>query len=109
MGLDIGTSSLGYDANNLSTLIEKLQVELIDSTIESLANGVQTLESNMPDYWVGDSAEAFRNKLEADSYKLAQQFQSISNALAGEIGQMMANVANSDHTVGDSIRATIND
>ena len=103
MGLDIESSNLGYDINNLSTLIQKLQIELIDSTIESISTGVQTLESNMPNYWIGDSSEAFRSKLEVDSFKLAQQFQSISRALESEIKQMIANVANSDSTVAASI------
>ena len=109
MGLDIQTSHIGYDENNLQSLIEKIQTELINDAINKIMEGVTTLEGNMPDYWVGDSADAFREKLDNDSQKLKLAFEDIYKSLESEIKQMMANVANSDYAVGDSIRATISE
>ena len=103
MGLDIQGSNIGYDQNNLQSLIERIQTELIIDSLNKILDGITILEDNMPNYWVGDSAEAFRSKLEVDSSKLAQQFQSISRALESEIKQMMANVVNSDAVVAASI------
>jgi uncharacterized protein YukE len=109
MGLDIQTSHIGYDANNLQSLIDKIQTELIIDAINKIMEGVTTLEEHMPDYWVGDSADAFREKLDNDSQKLKLAFEDIYKSLESEIKQMMANVANSDNAVGASIRATISE
>lgn len=103
--LTIDNATIGYDVEGMNTVYKDIKANLIDEVIKQLDANVPTLISNVNNYWIGASADAFKTKIENDTAIVKKRLREIEMGLTVELNQMMRNVNNSDATLAEDIKA----
>jgi len=103
MGLDIGSSSIGVSKQGMSAVKDAIKLDLIEKSIESIKGDVETLKTNIDDYWHGASATAFSAKVEAEKSKVCTILGVLEEKMELDLGVMATNTAVADAEVATAI------
>ena len=73
--LNIEQAGIGYDTAGISNFLNKLNLDVIDDLVSKLHNNIGPLREAVDQVWVGQSANAFKEKLEKESgFKINRTF-----------------------------------
>lgn len=96
MALNIENATIGFDANNVETALNNLNIKVIQDTITKMNNSMQGLRDYVDSAWVGSSAEQFKTNMESDKEKIAQSLQDTYDVLKSEMYQIINEMAAAD-------------
>ena len=99
----IEQAGIGYDTVGISNFLNKLNLDVIDDLIATLHNNMGTLRGAVDQMWVGQSANAFKDKLERDSQTMIETLDGIKDDVRAEFAQIAQNVDNYDAAIADSL------
>lgn len=102
--LNIEQAGIGYDTVGISNFLNKLNLDVIDDLISKLHNNMGTLRAAVDQVWAGQSANAFKEKLERDSETMVQTLEGIKDDVKAEFAQIAQNVDNYDSAIAESLR-----
>ncbi|MBO5475647.1 MAG: hypothetical protein J5982_04025 [Bacilli bacterium] len=102
--LNIEQAGIGYDTVGISNFLNKLNLDVIDDLISKLHNNMGTLRAAVDQVWAGQSANAFKEKLERDSETMIQTLEGIKDDVKAEFAQIAQNVDNYDSAIAESLR-----
>ena len=102
--LNIEQAGIGYDTVGISNFLNKLNLDVIDDLISKLHNNMGTLRAAVDQVWAGQSANAFKEKLERDSETMIQRLERIKDDVKAEFAQIAQNVDNYDSAIAESLR-----
>lgn len=92
MALTIDGATHGYDANNVQTLKNNINVKCVSETVAAINLGLTTLRTEVDNAWVGASAEKFKEKMEQDANEVSKAIQTAGEQcisfIDGTVGQM---------------------
>lgn len=101
--LNIEQAGIGYDQVGITTFLNKLNLDVIDDLIQTIHGNMGTLRSAVDQVWAGQSANAFKEKLERDSETMRQTLEGIKDDVKAEFAQIAQNVDNYDTAIADSL------
>jgi uncharacterized protein YukE len=101
--LSIDQASVGYDTQGIQEFITKLNLEVIGKLRTTINDNIETLRSSVDQVWAGESAEAFKTKIEKDSQTMIKTLEGIEDDVKSEFAQIAKNVDDYDKNIADSI------
>ena len=102
--LNIEQAGIGYDTAGISNFLNKLNLDVIDDLVSKLHNNIGPLREAVDQVWVGQSANAFKEKLERDSETMIQTLEGIKDDVKAEFAQIAQNVDNYDSAIAESLK-----
>ena len=102
--LNIEQAGIGYDTAGISNFLNKLNLDVIDDLVSKLHNNIGPLREAVDQVWVGQSANAFKEKLERDSETMIQTLERIKDDVKAEFAQIAQNVDNYDSAIAESLK-----
>ncbi len=96
-------ASVGYDASGLDDYIHQIKTNVIEKTANDIETEMNTQMNAVNDYWVGASAEAFKELMKSDVAQLKKAFTAIETGLENNLHTMGQDVVNSDNAIAQSI------
>lgn len=102
--LNIEQAGIGYDTVGISNFLNKLNLDVIDDLVAKLHNNMGTLRTAVDQVWAGQSANAFKEKLERDSETMIQTLEGIKDDVKAEFAQIAQNVDNYDSAIAESLK-----
>lgn len=105
MALDINQANIGYSTTGISDFINELNVQVIQALITEMHNTIPSLREVVDEVWVGQSANAFKDKLERDTSTMVDTLNKIEDNLRGQFAQIAQNVDNYDASIAESINS----
>lgn len=96
MALNIEGASVGFDSNGLQTLLEDIQVKLVDDTASHLEQNFVNLQTSLRDIWQGQSEQIFEANIQADLQKIIAAIRSAGEQLSTTVTNMGAEVVHAD-------------
>lgn len=107
MAIDLKSAAVGYDQSGLEDYINQIKMNVIEKTADDIEKEMNTQMSAVSDYWVGESAEAFKELMKSDVAQLKNAFTAIETGLENNLHIMGQDVVNSDNAIANSINAII--
>lgn len=101
--LNIEQAGIGYDNVGISNFLNKLNLDVIDDLISTIHNDMVPLRAAVDQMWAGQSANAFKEKLERDSQTMIETLDGIKEDVKAEFAQIAQNVDNYDAAIADSL------
>lgn len=102
--LNIEQAGIGYDTAGISNFLNKLNLDVIDDLVSKLHNNIGPLREAVDQVWVGQSANAFKEKLERDSETMIQTLERIKDDVKAEFAQIAQNIDNYDSAIAESLK-----
>lgn len=103
--LNIEQASVGYDVVGIQDFLSHLNLDVIDALSQKINDSMSTLREATDEVWVGQSANAFKSKLERDSRVMIDTLNGIEDDVRGQFAQIAKNVDNYDQTLAESINS----
>jgi len=104
MALNIEQATVGYDTTGLQSYINKINLEVIDALIQEMDKSIPQLRETTDTVWAGQSAEAFKTRLETDCQTMKNTLNNIKEMVESEMAQIAANVDSYDQATAESIK-----
>lgn len=102
--LNIENATVGYSTVGLQDYINKINIEVVDKIIETINKTIPQLRETTDTVWVGQSADAFKQRLEDDSKTVIETLNSIKEMVEGQMAQIAQNVDNYDADAAEGIK-----
>lgn len=99
MALTIEGASIGFDESNVQTALNNINAKMITEASNKMDNSMSGLRDYVDSAWVGQSAETFKNNMEADKKVIQQALKDTYEALKTEIYQIMQEMADVDNAL----------
>lgn len=96
MALTIEGASVGFDSNGLNTLLEDIQVKLVDDTANHLIDNYEKLQESLREIWQGQSEQIFEANIGTDLQKIVSAIRSAGEHLSTTVTNMGAEVIHAD-------------
>lgn len=104
MALNIENATVGYSTVGLQDYINQINVQVVDKIIETINKTIPELRETTDSVWVGQSADAFKERLEEDSKTVIQTLQNIKDMVESQMAQVAQNVDNFDADAAEGIK-----
>lgn len=91
----ISEMEYGYDAAGVQTYLEEIHSGALKNAREAVED-ISSIVTCCETEWEGHAREKFVTNLKKDAEHVSQQFESLYNALVGEITSLQAAMANKD-------------
>ena len=89
MALTIEGATVGYDSGEVQTAINNLHTKCIADTKNLMTKEMSTLRTAVDNAWVGQSAESFKNNLQADLTTISNALDETFNVLQSELFEIV--------------------
>lgn len=99
MALTIEGASIGFDESNVQTALNNINAKMITEASNKMDTSMSGLRDYVDSAWVGQSAETFKNNMEADKKVIQQALKDTYEALKTEIYQIMQEMADVDNAL----------
>lgn len=96
MALTIDKATVGFDANGLQTLMNDIQVKLVDDTVNNLKNNFQNLVTALEEIWQGQSEQIFVSNMMVDLNKIMKAITAAGEQLQTTVTNMGAELVHAD-------------
>lgn len=106
MALDISGAKVGYSTTGIQEFLEKLNVDVIDALVQEINTTIPNLVSTVDNVWMGQAAQAFKEKLERDSDTMMKTLSQIKEDVKGEFAQIAKNIDTYDSGIAEEIKST---
>lgn len=103
--LNIEQSNIGYSTDGIQSFINALNLQVITELIATMQSQATMIGLVVDQVWVGQSATAFKNKLERDTDTMCETLKQVKEELVGQFAQIAQNVDNYDSAIADSIKS----
>lgn len=101
--LNIEQATVGYDTVGIEDFLQKLNLEVISKLRQHINDNVGNLRQAVDQVWAGQSAEAFKAKIDRDSAIMIKTLEGIEDDVKGQFAQIAKNVDDYDSSIADSI------
>lgn len=105
MALDISSATIGYDTQGIAKFIDMINIQVVKELTAKIDQTIPTLREEVDKVWVGQAANAFKNKLEKDSVTMKQTLEQLENNLRGQFAQIAKNVDTYDQQQAEAINS----
>lgn len=96
MALTIENATIGFDATNVEGALRNLNTRVINDTIKAMNSSMGTLREAVDAAWVGQSAETFKNNMEADKDSVTKGLEETFEALKTEMYEIVNKMGEAD-------------
>lgn len=103
--LNIEQASQGYSVVGIQDFLSHLNLDVIDALTQKINDSMSTLREATDEVWAGQSADAFKAKLERDSRVMIDTLNGIEDDVRGQFAQIAKNVDNYDQALADQIKS----
>ena len=87
--LNIEKATLGYDANNIQKLLNKINYEVIFEAQKALRQNLSDLRKATDEVWVGYSAMNFKSNMDSDVDKICSALDETFEVLKGQLNDIV--------------------
>ena len=106
MGLNIQSSTMGYDTVGLQDLIKNIKIDIIPAMATSIRNSKNDVRDTINSVWVGASANAFKDKLDRDTEVLCKTLMDLTEAVENDVKTAGVNVEELDAEIAKMFGGT---
>jgi uncharacterized protein YukE len=99
MPLTISGATVGYDAEGISTLLDRVRADVINASKEELRKNLANLETSVDAIWQGHSEEVFKENMAEDVDRICSSLDTLYANLASEISQIGVRMAEIDNNL----------
>lgn len=103
--LNIEQASQGYSVVGIQDFLSHLNLDVIDALTQKINDSMSTLREATDEVWAGQSADAFKVKLERDSRVMIDTLNGIEDDVRGQFAQIAKNVDNYDQALAAQIKS----
>lgn len=100
--LKIEEATIGYNAEGMSDLVNKVKDEL-ETLKSAMAISATQVKQGIPEFWVGEAADSFKNKIDSNTESLMSSLDEIQTGLVEQLRTVMTNTSESDVAIAKSI------
>ena len=90
----------------IQDFLEKLNVDVIDALVQEINSTIPNLVSTVDNVWMGQAAQAFKEKLERDSDTMMKTLGDIKEDVKGQFAQIAKNIDTYDSGIAEEIKST---
>lgn len=101
--VNIEQAVIGYDKAGLQLAVERLNYGVIGATRTVIDMVVPQVRVAVDSCWNGQSADAFKAKLERDAQAMKETLDKLQDEIVNEFAQMAKNIDNYDSALAESI------
>lgn len=87
--LNIEKATLGYDANNIQKLLNRINSDVIFAAQRDLRQNLADLRSATDEVWVGHSALQFKSNMDSDVDKVCAALDATFEVLKGQLNDIV--------------------
>ena len=98
--MELGSATIGTNTDEVKTILENIKSNLIEQAKSDANTELEALAAEVPNHWIGATADAFVKKIEKDNKTFAKIMDDVYDRMEKDIKQMSQNVANADAQVG---------
>ena len=99
MGLTIEGATVGYDSRNVTAALNNLNTQVIQATITDMNTGLSNLYDTVNAAWVGQSAEVFKENMQADVRTITEGLNHAYATLQAQMHQIVNNMEEIDQNL----------
>lgn len=99
MALNIEKATLGYDANNIQSLLNDINIEVIGEAISTMNSSLAELRTEVDNVWVGASAEQFKKNMETDVERISEALRASYDVLQTELNTIVSKMDELDRNL----------
>ena len=103
MALNIDQANIGYDTVGIQEFINSLNLEVITELTQEMDAQIPKIREVVDQVWVGQSANAFKEKLERDTSIMKQTLETLKEDVEGQFAQIAKNIDNYDSAIAETI------
>ncbi len=96
MALNISGASIGYDENNVTAALNRIENDVIANMKSELRNRLSQLRDEVNQCWIGKSAETFKENMDHDVELICQGLDAAYTGLENEFNKIKAGLAEVD-------------
>lgn len=85
MALTMSGATYGFDNNGVQSLINALELNVVEATITAMTQGLSTLQTTVDAGWVGNSAETFKSNMLKDKETVSESLKEAKDTLKSEL------------------------
>ncbi len=87
--LTIEGATVGYDTDGVTKMINDVRISVVDEAAKKLTDSVETLNAEIDQIWVGQSADTFKENMKLDVETISQALKESFGVLVAEVSQIV--------------------